>query len=136
MLKSPIEERAHKALQGQNQILATTKLEDGSQNEAGSVDIPLEQVPTEAKDDQVDDALKHDTVLVNPEDNDQDPMGLSILDNMEISMVHVLPAEFQPTTHQQNYLDRDWLSRKQHKSISSLSKKMSKRVKPTNLKQP
>ncbi|KAM2458346.1 hypothetical protein ACFX1W_007146 [Malus domestica] len=75
------------------------KLDDGSQNETGSVDIPQEQVPDEARDDQVEDAPKHDTVLDNLEDNDQDPMGHSILDNMEISMVHVLPAEFQPTTH-------------------------------------
>ncbi|KAM3014901.1 hypothetical protein FF2_027548 [Malus domestica] len=34
-------------------------------------------------------------------------MGPSILDNMEISMVHVLPADFQPSTSQPNFLDGD-----------------------------
>ncbi|KAM1067454.1 hypothetical protein ACFX2J_022455 [Malus domestica] len=39
------------------------------------------------------------------EDNDQDPMGHSVLYNMEISMVHILPVEFQLTAHQPNFLD-------------------------------
>ncbi|KAM2206435.1 hypothetical protein ACFX1S_025818 [Malus domestica] len=34
-------------------------------------------------------------------------MGLSVLDNMEISMVHVLPADFQSSTTQPNFLDGD-----------------------------
>ena len=34
-------------------------------------------------------------------------MGLSILDNMEISMVHVLSADFQSTTSQPSFLDGD-----------------------------
>ncbi|KAM1301766.1 hypothetical protein ACFX2H_012758 [Malus domestica] len=34
-------------------------------------------------------------------------MGPSVLENMEISMVHVLPAEFQLTTHQPSSLDGD-----------------------------
>ena len=34
-------------------------------------------------------------------------MGPSILDNMEISMVHVLPADFQSTTSQPSFLDDD-----------------------------
>ena len=50
----------------------------------------------------------HDAVILdNPEDDDQDPMGPLVLENMEISMVHVLLAEFQPTTHQPNFLDVD-----------------------------
>ncbi|KAM1923981.1 hypothetical protein ACFX15_021819 [Malus domestica] len=60
-----------------------------------------------AKDDQVEDAPKHDTALDNPKDDDQDSTGHSILENLEITIVHVLPAEFQPTTHQLNFLDRD-----------------------------
>ncbi|KAM0958526.1 hypothetical protein ACFX2I_023764 [Malus domestica] len=32
-------------------------------------------------------------------------MGHSVLENMEISMVHVLPAKFQLTTHQSSSLD-------------------------------
>lgn len=35
------------------------------------------------------------------------PMGPSVLDNMEISMVHVLPADFQSSTTQPNFLDGD-----------------------------
>ncbi|KAM2824990.1 hypothetical protein COP1_034840 [Malus domestica] len=34
-------------------------------------------------------------------------MGPSILDNMEISIVHVLPADFQSSTSQPNFLDGD-----------------------------
>ncbi|KAM1374151.1 hypothetical protein ACFX2I_024743 [Malus domestica] len=36
-----------------------------------------------------------------------DPMGPSVLENMEISIVHVLPVEFQLTTHQPSSLDGD-----------------------------
>ncbi|KAM1734117.1 hypothetical protein ACFX11_019650 [Malus domestica] len=42
-----------------------------------------------------------------PEEKDRNPMGPSILDNMEISMVHVLSADFQPSTYQPNFLDGD-----------------------------
>ncbi|KAM1529737.1 hypothetical protein ACFX1Z_018908 [Malus domestica] len=53
-------------------------------------------------------ALTHnDIVLFTPEDDDQDQMGPSVLENMEISMVHVLPTEFQLTTHQPSSLDDD-----------------------------
>ncbi|KAM0963788.1 hypothetical protein ACFX2A_023232 [Malus domestica] len=34
-------------------------------------------------------------------------MGPSILDNMEINVVHVLPADFQSSTAQPNFLDGD-----------------------------
>ncbi|KAM2867090.1 hypothetical protein COP2_023041 [Malus domestica] len=71
-----------------------TELEDDNYNKIGSVDTPQEQVPNEAKDDQVEETPKHDTVLDNPEDDDQDPMGHSVIDNMEISMVHVISVEF------------------------------------------
>ncbi|KAM1159393.1 hypothetical protein ACFX19_033140 [Malus domestica] len=50
---------------------------------------------------------KHNTVLDNPADDDQDLMGPLVLNNMEICMVYVLPAEFQPTTPQLNSLDED-----------------------------
>ncbi|KAM2858936.1 hypothetical protein COP2_024418 [Malus domestica] len=39
-------------------------------------------------------------------------MGHFVLENMEISMVHVLPAEFQLTTHQQSSLDGDVVAEK------------------------
>ena len=38
---------------------------------------------------------------------DPNSTGPSILDNMEISMVHVLPADFQSTTSQPSFLDGD-----------------------------
>ncbi|KAM1369982.1 hypothetical protein ACFX2F_040495 [Malus domestica] len=43
------------------------------------------------------------------EASEEDPnsMGLSVLDNMEISMVHVLPTDFQSSTAQPNFLDGD-----------------------------
>ncbi|KAM2335345.1 hypothetical protein ACFXTH_012763 [Malus domestica] len=41
------------------------------------------------------------------EEDDRNPMGLSVLDNMEISMVHVLPADFQSSTAQPNFLNGD-----------------------------
>ncbi|KAM1016894.1 hypothetical protein ACFX2B_045762 [Malus domestica] len=72
-----------------------TELEGDNQNETGSVDTPQEHVPDEARDDQVEEAPKHDTVLDNP------------ADDMEISVANVLPAEFQPTTPQPNSLDVD-----------------------------
>ncbi|XP_070664519.1 uncharacterized protein [Malus domestica] len=36
-----------------------------------------------------------------------DPMGPSVIENMEISMVHVLPADFQSRTAQPNFLNGD-----------------------------
>lgn len=39
-------------------------------------------------------------------------MSLSVIDNMEISMVHVLSAKFQPTASQQNFLDGDMVAEK------------------------
>ncbi|KAM1829653.1 hypothetical protein ACFX14_022432 [Malus domestica] len=88
-------------------------LEDDSQKEARSGYISQEQVPIEAYDDQADDALTHNAIVLdNPEYDDQDPIGSSVLENMEISMVHVLPAEFQPTAHQPNFLDGDVVAEK------------------------
>ncbi|KAM2302596.1 hypothetical protein ACFX1S_033381 [Malus domestica] len=40
-------------------------------------------------------------------EEDPNPLGPSVLDNMEISMVHVLPAAFQSSTAQPNFLDGD-----------------------------
>ncbi|KAM1452954.1 hypothetical protein ACFXTO_002628 [Malus domestica] len=41
------------------------------------------------------------------DEDDGNSMGPSVLDNMEISMVHVLPADFQSSTSQPNFLDGD-----------------------------
>ncbi|KAM2724437.1 hypothetical protein EV1_027259 [Malus domestica] len=41
------------------------------------------QVPVEAHDNQADDALTHDVaVLDNPKDDDQNPMGHSVIENI------------------------------------------------------
>ena len=42
-----------------------------------------------------------------PAEEDHNSMGHSILDNMEISMVHILPADFQSSTSQPSFLDGD-----------------------------
>ncbi|KAM0988056.1 hypothetical protein ACFX13_012280 [Malus domestica] len=102
------EERARKALQGQSQTPETNGLEDDSQKEARLGYMSQEQVPVEAHDDHVEDALMPDAAVINnPEDDDQDPTDPLVVENMEISMVHVLLAEFQPTAHQPNFLDGD-----------------------------
>ncbi|KAM1945424.1 hypothetical protein ACFX13_000415 [Malus domestica] len=46
-------------------------------------------------------------VADQPNKEGLDQMGPSVLDNMEISMVHVLPADFQSSTAQPNFLDGD-----------------------------
>ncbi|KAM1188352.1 hypothetical protein ACFX2J_024177 [Malus domestica] len=94
------EERARKTLQEQSQALETNGLNNYSPKETRLGSWTQEQVPVETPDHQAEDALMHDVILLNnSEDDDQDPMGPSVLENVEISMVHVLPAEFQPTTH-------------------------------------
>ncbi|KAM2132540.1 hypothetical protein ACFX1Q_013923 [Malus domestica] len=59
------------------------------------------------KDDVVGVTKDQDILPNDPKDGDHDLMGPSFLDNMEISMVHVPSAEFQPTTSQQSFLDGD-----------------------------
>ncbi|KAM1757611.1 hypothetical protein ACFX11_006848 [Malus domestica] len=39
------------------------------------------------------------------EEDNRNPMDPAVLDNMEISMVHVLPDDFQSSTAQSNFLD-------------------------------
>ena len=53
------------------------------------------------------DAIVGDQEREEAEEDDRNPMGPSVLDNMEISMVHVLPADFQSSTAQPNFLDGD-----------------------------
>ncbi|KAB2604032.1 hypothetical protein D8674_042381 [Pyrus ussuriensis x Pyrus communis] len=71
--------------------------------------VPTSRIPalTEALKSLIEDVPPADTVASSAEDDDHDPMGPSVLEQMEISMVHVLPAEFQPSTHQSNFLDGD-----------------------------
>ncbi|KAM1686850.1 hypothetical protein ACFX2K_034898 [Malus domestica] len=53
------------------------------------------------------DAAVGDSKREEAEEDDRNLMGPSVLDNMEISMVHVLPADFQSSTAQPNFLDGD-----------------------------
>ncbi|KAM2667006.1 hypothetical protein EV2_018756 [Malus domestica] len=79
-----------------------------------------EQERVKTPNNQAENVLTNDvTVLDNLEDNDHDPMGALVFENMEISMVHVLPAEFQPLhTSQISWMKMYWRM-KQHKLISS-----------------
>ncbi|KAM1260237.1 hypothetical protein ACFX2J_039434 [Malus domestica] len=70
------------------------------------MDISQEHTPVPAAEDQANIIHTNDT---SPEclEVDRDPMSYSVLDNMEINMVHVLPAKFQPIASQPNFLDDD-----------------------------
>ena len=55
-----------------------------------------------------EEILENETQEEDPtKEEDSNSMGPSILDNMEISMVHVLSADFQSTTSQPSFLDGD-----------------------------
>ncbi|KAM1052889.1 hypothetical protein ACFX2J_000464 [Malus domestica] len=85
------QEQTHMTSQDQNPVPTSSEPEVDMQNEKPLVDIPHEHTPTLAKKDQAH--IVHPRIP-RPE---VQMMGLSVLDNMDISMVHVLPAEFQPT---------------------------------------
>ncbi|KAB2626090.1 UDP-glycosyltransferase 76F1-like [Pyrus ussuriensis x Pyrus communis] len=71
---------ARKVSQGRSRSPTSSKLRDSNQNETGLLDV--------------EDTLKQDTLLDSLEDDNHNPMSPSALDNIEISMVHVLPTEF------------------------------------------
>ncbi|KAM1262616.1 hypothetical protein ACFX2G_028337 [Malus domestica] len=81
------------------------------QNKQTSEETPREQTIEEGAEESLSstptevDAAVGDQEREEPEAGDRNPMGPSNLDNMEISMVHVLPADFQPSTSQPNFLD-------------------------------
>ena len=56
-----------------------------------------------------EEILEEETPEEEEPTKEEDPnsMGPSVLDNMEISMVHVLSADFQSTTSQPSFLDGD-----------------------------
>ncbi|XP_070677991.1 uncharacterized protein [Malus domestica] len=97
----------------QEQARTTTQVTDpippfndpkaNEQIEKAPVDISQEHTPAPAKKDQAN------IIHTSPEDLevDHDSMGHSVFNNIEISMVHVLPVEFQPTASQPIFLDRD-----------------------------
>ncbi|KAM1265611.1 hypothetical protein ACFX2J_035279 [Malus domestica] len=84
------------------------KPDDDSKKDTESDCMAQAHEYVETHNDQAVNAPTHDAlVLTNPKNDDQDLMGHSVLENMEISMVHVLPVEFQLTTHQPSSLDGD-----------------------------
>ncbi|KAM1053029.1 hypothetical protein PS2_000558 [Malus domestica] len=101
------QERTHKVSQEQEQVSTPREPEIDIQNETTLENMPQERILATTEEDQATNVHKQDTSPKNPKDEDHDPMGLSVLDNMEISMFHVLPVEFRPTTSQENFLDGD-----------------------------
>ncbi|KAM0978787.1 hypothetical protein ACFX2C_014719 [Malus domestica] len=84
-----------------------------TQNQQAVEETPREQTIEEGAEESLGttlteaDAVVGDQEREEAEEDDRNPMGPSVLDNMEISMVHVLPADFQSSTAQLNFLDGD-----------------------------
>ncbi|KAM0990514.1 hypothetical protein ACFX2C_009021 [Malus domestica] len=95
------QERTRKALQKQDQVPTLSELEVKTQNETSPTDMLHEHVVAAVEDDRASDAHEQDIWPENLEDEDHDPMGPSVIDNMEISMVHIyLQSSSQPHPNQ------------------------------------
>lgn len=70
-------------------------------------EYPVAPILLLVTDDVIGVTKDQDVLLNNPEDGDRNPMGPLVFNNMEISMVYILSAEFQPTTSQPSFLDED-----------------------------
>ena len=89
-----------------DQILISDEPEATEQDEKAPIDILQKHTPATAeKMKQIFPTQIQKKKIHRRED--RDPMGHSVLDNMEISMVHVLSVDFQPTASQPNSLDGD-----------------------------
>ncbi|KAM2325982.1 hypothetical protein ACFX1X_025263 [Malus domestica] len=89
------EERARTIRQEQNPTPDACTPDDDSQKDTESDCVAQAHEYVETHSDQAVNAPTHDAiVLTTPEDDDQDPIGHSVLENMEISMVHVLLPNF------------------------------------------
>ena len=92
------QERVRKALQTQDQVPAIMEPIVEAEDETATPGTPSAHILLVAENNAVY-VTKDQGILPNDlEDKDHDPMGPSVLDNMEISMFHILSAEFQPTT--------------------------------------
>ena len=98
----------------QEQTRVTAQVPDStpvSKNPEDEEENPEEENPGDEEENPVDeeenlgDETPEEKELAKEEDHDS--MGPLILDNMEISMVHVLPANFQSTMSQPSFLDCD-----------------------------
>ncbi|KAM1764055.1 hypothetical protein COP1_003265 [Malus domestica] len=87
--------------------------EVSAQNKQASEETLREQTIEEGAEESLSttppqvDAAVGDQEREEADEDDGNPMGPSVLDNMEISMVQVLPADFQSSTSQPNFLDGD-----------------------------
>ncbi|KAM1381429.1 hypothetical protein ACFX2I_023030 [Malus domestica] len=94
-------------------ILISDTPEAPTQNQQAAEETPPEQTIEEGAEESLSttltkvDAAVGDQEIKGAEEDDRNLMGPSVLDNMEISMVHVLPANFQSSTAQLNFLDGD-----------------------------
>ncbi|KAM2033835.1 hypothetical protein PS2_015457 [Malus domestica] len=105
--------------QEQVQVLARSTLsistshEAIKQNQLAAKETPHDQTIEEGTEESLCPTLTAAEAVVADQTRDaaseDDPnlMGPSVLDNMEISMVHVLPADFQSSTAQPSFLDGD-----------------------------
>ncbi|KAB2600207.1 hypothetical protein D8674_010478 [Pyrus ussuriensis x Pyrus communis] len=100
------EERA-RITKDQHQSSAVNMVEGNSQTTLDLVNTSQIPALTEELKSLIEDVPPTDTMVSSAENDDHDPMGPSVLEQMEISMVHILPAEFQPSTPQSNFLDGD-----------------------------
>ncbi|KAM1721692.1 hypothetical protein ACFX12_023197 [Malus domestica] len=112
---------AHIMYQEQARILAlipgTILISDTSeapmQNQQASEETLPEQTIEERAEESLSTTLMEANAAVSDqekeeaEEDDRNPMGLSVLDNMKISMVHVFPVDFQSSTAQPNFLNGD-----------------------------
>ncbi|KAM1957566.1 hypothetical protein ACFX15_003055 [Malus domestica] len=91
----------------------STSLEAITQNQQAAEATTQDQTLEEGAEESLCPTLTTTEAVVANQTKDEvteeDPnsMGPSVLDNMEISMVHVLPAAFQSSTAQPNFLDGD-----------------------------
>ncbi|KAM2824925.1 hypothetical protein COP1_034776 [Malus domestica] len=91
----------------------STSHEVGTQNQQVAEAAPQDQTIEEGTEESRCPTLTATESAVADQTRDEaseegpNPMGPSVLDNMEISMVHVLPADFQSSTTQPNFLDGD-----------------------------
>ncbi|KAM1789774.1 hypothetical protein ACFX12_033901 [Malus domestica] len=94
-------------------ILILDAHETPQQNKQTFEETPWEQTIEEGAEESLSTTPTEEDTAVGvqereePEEDDRNPMGPSVLDNMEISMVHVLPTDFQSSTSQSNFLDND-----------------------------
>ncbi|KAM1850919.1 hypothetical protein ACFX13_015040 [Malus domestica] len=94
-------------------LSTATSLEAITQNQQAAEATTQDQTLEEGAEESLCPTLTIMEVVVADQTRDEvneedpNPMGPSVLDNMEISMVHVLPAAFQSSTAQPNFLDGD-----------------------------